>query len=70
MLRNFIEEGCATRNAGSGSSFLSHVLRNFIEDLLMAVETSDALFAFLSHVLRNFIEEPSPTVSAFFDLYS
>ena len=36
--------------------FLSHVLRNFIEDLLVAVPLLlDA--PFLSHVLRNFIEE-------------
>ena len=45
------------------SIFLSHVLRNFIED----VREWDSWRAdnpqFLSHVLRNFIEESNATVS-------
>ena len=48
--------------------FLSHVLRNFIEDASDG-DTSPSRNSFLSHVLRNFIEEsnagawPSPTAT-------
>ena len=38
-------------------SFLSHVLRNFIEDKLTSTHSNFRKVQFLSHVLRNFIEE-------------
>ena len=37
--------------------FLSHVLRNFIEEVTVSASALTWL-EFLSHVLRNFIEDP------------
>ena len=40
----------------NANGFLSHVLRNFIEEL-QRLESAQQEMRFLSHVLRNFIEE-------------
>ncbi len=39
------------------SIFLSHVLRNFIEEWATRPSPATSARLFLSHVLRNFIEE-------------
>ena len=41
----------------TGRKFLSHVLRNFIEEKAIPKPTAIKKCKFLSHVLRNFIEE-------------
>ena len=55
--------------SGRGHEFLSHVLRNFIEELqpYMSIQ----YFAqFLSHVLRNFIEDGRSGIQGFTLCYS
>ena len=44
--------------------FLSHVLRNFIEECYATAECSASGRKFLSHVLRNFIEERAQCADA------